>query len=94
MKKAQLNAIRHYYAEKKREALESDPRAVLFKYQSHYKTLRGFLNGSADMEELAKIRAERITEKREELRKMWEKQGFACGLKNIDSDSFIESYIK
>lgn len=77
----------------KKEAFEE--KSKLFKYQNKYKTLKGFLNSSSiDLELLRTVRAEKITERREQLRKSWEKQGYSYGLENIDSDDFVEKYIR
>ena len=67
----------------------------LFNYSS-YKTLKGFLNGlTPKLEaELTAKRAEKIVERREQLREMWTKQGYRYGLEKIEDDDFIEDYIK
>ena len=67
----------------------------LFKFSS-YKTLKGFLNGlTPKLEaELTAKRAEKIVERREQLREMWTKQGYRYGLEKIEDDDFIEDYIK
>lgn len=67
----------------------------LFKYSS-YKTLKGFLNGlTPKLEaELTAKRAEKIVERREQLRETWTKQGYRYGLEKIEDDDFIEGYIK
>ena len=67
----------------------------LFKFSS-YKTLKGFLNGlTPKLEaELTAKRAEKIVERREQLRETWTKQGYRYGLEKIEDDDFIEDYIK
>ena len=67
----------------------------LFKFSS-YKTLKGFLNGlTPKLEvELTAKRAEKIAERREQLRETWTKQGYRYGLEKIEDDDFIEDYIK
>lgn len=67
----------------------------LFKY-STYKTLNGFLrNITPELEaELTAKRAEKIVERREQLRETWTKQGYRYGLEKIEDDDFIEGYIK
>ena len=67
----------------------------LFKFSS-YKTLKGFLNGlTPKLEaELTAKRAEKIVERREQLRETWTKQGYRYGLETIEDDDFIEDYIK
>ena len=67
----------------------------LFKFSS-YKTLKGFLNGLTPRleAELTAKRAEKIVERREQLREMWTKQGYRYGLEKIEDDDFIEDYIK
>lgn len=76
-----------------KEALEE--KVKLFKYQNKYKTLKGFLNSSSvDIEALRTVRAGKIAERREQLRKSWEKQEYSYGLENIDSDDFVEKYIR
>lgn len=67
----------------------------LFKYQTKYKSLSGFMKSTTiDLEKLRKIRLEKIAEKREQLRKTWTAQGYEYGLKNIESDEFVEDYIR
>lgn len=76
-----------------KEALEE--KAKLFKYQNKYKTLKGFLkSNSINLEALKAIRLEKIAEKREQLRKGWEKQEYSYGLENIGNDEFVEKYIR
>ena len=76
-----------------KEALEQ--KAKLFKYQNKYKTLKGFLkSNSIDLETLKTIRLKKIAEKREQLRKNWEKQEYSYGLENIGNDEFVEKYIR
>lgn len=82
-------------AKKKAEKEAAEEKAKLFKYQNKYKTLKGFLSSSSvDIEALQLVRAQKIAEKREQLRKGWEKQGYTYGIENIDNDNFIETYIR
>ena len=57
--------------------------------------MKSFLNSSSvDLEALQLVRAQKIAEKREQLRKNWEKQGYSYGLENIGNDEFVEKYIR
>lgn len=67
----------------------------LFKYQTKYKSLSGFMrSNSVDLDKLRKVRLERIAERRAHLQQAWEKQNYEYGLSQIDDDLFIESYIR
>lgn len=81
---------------RQQEKAIKEEREKLFKYQSKFKTMKRFLGSDSDFEELAQIRQEKITEKREELKNLWEKQlsKDAWQWKEINDDDFIESYIK
>lgn len=81
---------------RQQEKAIKEEREKLFKYQSKYKTLKRFLESNSDFEELARVRLNKIEEKREELKNLWEKQlpKDAWQWKEINDDDFIESYIK
>ena len=82
-------------AKRKAEKEAAEEKAKLFRYQNKYKTLKGFLNSSSvDLEALQLVRAQKIAEKREQLRKNWEKQEYSYGLENIGNDEFVEKYIR
>lgn len=51
-------------------------------------------SSSVDLEALQLVRAQKIAEKREQLRKNWEKQEYSYGLENIGNDEFVEKYIR
>jgi len=76
-----------------------EERMKLFKYQKKYKSENGFLNAITDKrineKELKVLRQEKITEKRKELGRLWEKQlpKDHWNWKSINNDDFIESYI-
>lgn len=90
-----IDAEKAEKAKRKAEKEAFEEKAKLFKYQNKYKTLKGFLKStSIDLEMLKAIRLKKITEKREQLRKNWEKQNYAYGLENINNDDFIDSYIR
>ena len=90
-----INAEKAEKAKRKAEKEALEEKTKLFKYQNKYKTLKGFLKStSIDLETLKAIRLKKIEEKREQLRKGWEKQGYIYGLKSINNDDFIESYIR
>lgn len=79
--------------QEEKEAKEEKER--LFKYQFKYKSLGGFMRSTTvDLEELRKIRIEKIAERRGQLRKAWEAQGYTYGMEHIDDDAFIETYIR
>ena len=79
---------------KKQIKIDQEEKAKLFKYQSQYKSLSGFLRSkSVNIESLKEIRLAKIAKRREELRQQWSAQ--QCdNLSLIDNDSFIESYIR
>lgn len=82
-------------AKRKAEKESLEEKAKLFKYQNKYKTLKGFLkSNSIDLETLKTIRLKKIAEKREQLRKNWEKQEYSYVLENIGNDEFVEKYIR
>ena len=90
-----IDAEKAEKAKKKAEKESLEEKAKLFKYQNKYKTLKGFLkSNSIDLETLKTIRLKKIAEKREQLRKNWEKQGYSYGLENIGNDEFVEKYIR
>lgn len=90
-----IDAEKAEKAKRKAEKEALEEKAKLFRYQNKYKTLKGFLkSNSIDLESLKAIRLEKIAEKREQLRKGWEKQGYTYGLESINNDDFIESYIR
>lgn len=90
-----IDAEKAEKAKKKAEKEAAEEKAKLFRYQNKYKTLKGFLNSSSvDLEALQLVRAQKIAEKREQLRKNWEKQEYSYGLENIGNDEFVEKYIK
>lgn len=89
-----IDAEKAEKAKRKSEKELIEEKKKLFKYQNKYKTLSGFLKSdSINVESLRAVRAEKIAEKREEMRACWEKQGYDHGLKNIDNDDFIEQYV-
>ena len=66
----------------------------LFKYQSKYKSIGGFMRSTTiDLDELRRIRSEKIAEKREELRKVWKTQA-PHRIKLLNDDKFVEQYIR
>lgn len=90
-----IDAEKAEKAKKKAEKEAAEEKAKLFKYQNKYKTLKGFLkSNSIDLETLKTIRLKKIAEKREQLRKNWEKQKYSYGLENIGNDEFVEKYIR
>lgn len=90
-----IDAEKAERAKKKAEKEAAEEKAKLFRYQNKYKTLKGFLNSSSvDLEALQLVRAQKIAEKREQLRKNWEKQEYSYGLENIGNDEFVEKYIR
>lgn len=90
-----IDAEKAEKAKRKAEKEALEEKAKLFKYQNKYKTLKGFLkSNSINLEALKAIRLEKIAEKREQLRKGWEKQGYTYGLESINNDEFIETYIR
>ena len=90
-----IDAEKAEKAKKKAEKEAAEEKAKLFRYQNKYKTLKGFLNSSSvDLEALQLVRAQKIAEKREQLRKNWEKQEYSYGLENIGNDEFVEKYIR
>lgn len=90
-----IDAEKAEKAKRKAEKEAAEEKAKLFKYQNKYKTLKGFLkSNSINLEALKAIRLEKIAEKREQLRKGWEKQGYTYGLESINNDDFVETYIR
>lgn len=90
-----IDAEKAEKAKRKSEKEAIEEKSKLFKYQNKYKTLKGFLKStSIDFEKLKTIRLEKIAEKRDQLRKSWEKQGYSYGLENIENDEFVEKYIR
>lgn len=90
-----IDAEKAEKAKKKAEKEALEEKAKLFKYQNKYKTLKGFLNSSSvDLEALQLERTQKIAEKREKLRKNWEKQEYSYGLENIGNDEFVEKHIR
>lgn len=91
----EIQAEKDEKAARKAEKEAKEEKERLFKYQQKYKTLSGFMrSNSVNLDELRKIRFERIAEKREQLRRNWEKQGYTYGLEHIENDAFIETYIR
>ncbi|MCM1259271.1 MAG: hypothetical protein NC307_15705 [Roseburia sp.] len=89
--------IRKAAAKAAREAEKAikEEKMVLFKHQKNCKTLAGFMRSQkVDFEKLREVRKKRIAEKREELRRVWEQQGFQYGLEHLDDDRFVDGYIK
>lgn len=80
--------------EKRQQKIELAEKTKLFKYQTKYKSLNGFLKSDSNFEEIRKIRLEKIANKREELKMRWEKQNYEYGLKSLGKDELVESYIK
>lgn len=81
-------------AERQAQRLLKKEKEKLFKYQTKYKTLSGFMRSTTvELDKLRAIRMEKICERREKLRINWEKQGFTYGLDNIEDDDFVERYI-
>lgn len=90
-----IDAEKAEKAKRKAEKEALEEKSKLFKYQNKYKTLKGFLKStSVNLEKLKTIRLEKIAEKREQLRKNWEKQEYSYGLENIGNDEFVEKYIR
>ncbi len=91
----EIEAEKAAKAARKAEKEVKEEKERLFKYQTKYKTLSGFMrSNSVNLDELRKIRLEKILEKREMLRRNWEKQGYKYGLEHIEDDTFIERYIR
>lgn len=91
----EIQAEKEEKAARKAQKEAKEEKERLFKYQTKYKTLSGFMRSdSVSLDELRKIRLEKILEKREMLRRNWEKQGYKYGLEHIDDDTFIEKYIR
>lgn len=91
----EIQAEKDAKAARKAEKEAKEEKERLFKYQNKYKTLSGFIrSNSLNLDELRKIRLEKIAEKREQLRKTWEKQNCEWALNAIDDDTFIETYIR
>lgn len=91
----EIQAEKDTKAARKAEKDAKEEKEHLFKYQSKYKTLSGFMrSNSVNLDELRKIRFEKIAEKREWLRRNWGRQGYAYGLERIKDDAFIETYIR
>lgn len=90
----EIEAEKSAKAARKAEKEAKEEKERLFKFQTKYKTLSGFMRSNSNLNELRKIRLEKIAEKREHLSRNWEKQGYAYGLEHIEDDSFIESYIR
>ncbi|MCI8378573.1 MAG: hypothetical protein HFH72_08645 [Lachnospiraceae bacterium] len=91
----EIQAEKGAKAARKAEKKAKEEKERLFKYQNRYKTLSGFMrSNSVNLDELRKIRIEKIAEKREQLRKTWEKQNCEWALNAIDDDAFIETYIR
>ena len=92
IRKAAIKALKEQKAAEKALIEEKEN---LFKYQKHYKTLSGFMRSkTVDFDKQREVRKKRIAERREELRQIWEKQGYQCGLDLLDNDDFIESKIR
>ena len=93
--KEEIAAEKAEKARRKEEKAEKAEKEILFKYQTKYKSLSGFMRSTTvNIEELRRIRAEKIATKREELRNQWTRQGYKKGLADITNDAFIESYIR
>lgn len=91
----EIQAEKDAKAARKAEKEAKEEKERLFKYQNRYKTLSGFMrSNSVNLDKLRKIRLEKIAEKREQLRRNWENQGYTYGLERIEDDSFIETYIR
>lgn len=91
----EIEAEKSAKAARKAEKEAKAKKERLFKYQNSYKTLSGFMrSNSLNLDELRKIRLQKIAEKREQLKKTWEKQGCSWKLKSIENDEFIERYIR
>lgn len=77
------------------EKAQYEEKKNLFKYQKKWKNLDGFMKSErVSFYNLRKARKKKIAEKREKLRKIWERQGYDVGLSKLDNDEFIERYIK
>lgn len=90
----EIEAEKAAKAARKAEKEAKEEKEHLFKYQSKYKTLSGFVRSDSDLDGLRKIRLEKIAEKREQLRRNWENQEYTYGLERIEDDSFVETYIR
>lgn len=96
IRKAAIKALKEQKAAEKaaEEALKAE-KEKLFKYQKHYKSLSGFMRSeTVDLDKLREVRKKRIAEKREELRQIWERQGYQRGLEELDNDNLIDCYIR
>ncbi len=82
-------------AEREAEKALKAEMEILFKYQKRWRTLKGFMKSkNVDLDKLRKVRKKMIAERREELRKIWESQGYTDALARIDDDDFIEPRVK
>lgn len=90
-----IEAEKQKKAERKAEKEAKEEKERLFRYQKQYKSLSGFMKSkTVDLEKLRKIRLEKIADRREQLRQVWEAQNYEYGLAKIENDDFIEQYIK
>lgn len=82
-------------AEREAEKALKAEKEKLFKYQKRCITLKGFMRSkNVDLDKLRKVRKKMIAERREELRKIWERQGKTYNLSHIEEDDFVEYYVK
>lgn len=82
-------------AEREAEKALKAEMEILFKYQKRWRTLKGFMKSkNVDLDKLRKVRKKMIAERREELRKIWERQGNTYGLSHIEEDDFVEYSVK
>ena len=92
--KAVIEAEKAERAKRKAEKEAAVEKERLFKYQSRYKSIGGFMRSTAiDLDELRRIRDGKIAEKREELRRMWETQA-PHRIELLNDDKFVEQYIR
>lgn len=97
MLKAKEEEDRILKIEQKKEEALKNRKKLLYRYQTEFKTLSGFLRSDrVDSEYLEKLEKERkmmLDEKREWLRPIWERKNHTKGLAMLDDDSFVENHI-
>ncbi len=91
----EIAMIKQKKAEAKAAKQALEEKAKLFKYQTQCKTLNGFMRSTRqDLDELRKKRQAAIAIKREELTRIWEREGRYERIELLKNDEFVESYIR
>lgn len=89
-RKAKAEAAKARTAQKNEVKERVAELAELLPFQTKYKTVNGLWNASpAFIEKVKAARQAAIEAKREHLREVWTKQGYAEGLAEIENDDFI-----